>query len=263
MLLKGLKRLSFELSTRLFIYLVCLVIANVCFAASDDIEIVKSDGGVASSDASGKREKVVGVKAVLPPKSILATGSNGRAVVRMGTTGYIVLEKNSKVELANTKDRTWSLRQITGMIYYALNKMKGDQHFEVRTTTAIAGVRGTRFLIVDTPKRAEIDLRKGMVSITSLDGDFEIHKKTEMEEFEAYKQEGKDAIDEEKRKFGEYKANVTKEFVEYKSEFSLDANLMASFDGRRVVVRHLSAESGKDMEIIESYAEEWLKAVRD
>jgi hypothetical protein len=38
---------------------------------------------------------------------------------------------------------------------------------------------------------------------------------------------------------------------------------MASFDGNRVQDRSLSAESIRDMESIESYAEEWLKEVRD
>jgi len=263
MVLKGLKWFSLDLSTRLFFCLVGVVIANVCFAVSDDIVIVKSDGDVTTSDVSGKREKAVGAKSVLPPKSILATGPNGRAVVRMGDTGCIVLEKNSKVELSNIKERSWSLRQITGIIYYALNRMKSGQRFEVSTTTAVAGVRGTRFLIVDTPKRNEIGMRKGKISVTSPDGDFEIHKKTERDEFEAYKQEGKDEIEEEKRKFGEYKANVEKEFVEYKREFSLGENLMASFDGKRVLVRPLSAKSEKDMAAIESYAEKWLKAVSD
>lgn len=247
-------------------YLLCFVviaIATVCFAAGDDIVIVKSDGSVATSNAAGKREKTVGSKSVLSPKSVLSTGPNGRAVVRMGNKGFVVLEKNSKVEIVNVQDRTWSLRQIAGKIYYALHKMKGDQRFEVITSNAVAGVRGTRFLIVDTPKSNEIGMRKGKVNVSSTDGDFEIHKKTEQDEFEAYKQEGKDAIQEEKRKFGEYKANVEKEFIEYKREFSLDANLMASFDGKRVMVRPLSAESGKDMAAIEAYANEWLSEVVD
>jgi hypothetical protein len=240
-----------------------LFMMNTCFAAGDAIEVVKAEGSVVTSNASGKQEKNVGTKNVLPPKNVLTTGPNGRAVVRMGNTGYIVLEKNSKVEIGNPKDHAGFLRHITGMIYYALNKIKGDQKVEVRTQAATIGVRGTRFLIADLPDRQEIDMRKGQVSITSPEGEFEIHKKTEQDEFEAYKQEGKDAVEKEKRKFEEYKANTEREFVEYKREFSLDANRMASFDGKRVVDKPLDAEAAKDMEAIESYAEDWLKEVRD
>jgi hypothetical protein len=243
--------------------LISITIVSVSFAAGDDVLIVKSDGDVTMRDASGRQGKAVGTNAVLSPGSILATGTNGRAVVRMGHAGYIVLERNSKVDLGRTTERSWSLRQVGGMIYYALNLLKPDQRFEVRTTNAVCGVRGTRFLIVDTPERDEIGMRKGQVSVASPDGDFEIHKKAVQDEFEAYQQEGRDALEQEKRKFDEYKAAVEKDFVEYMRKFSLGENLMASFDGKRVVVRPLSAESENDMKTVESYAEEWLEKVRD
>ena len=254
---------SVKLITGFVFCLAGIVMASTCFAADDVIEVVKAEGSVATSDTSGKQENAVASKSVLPPKNILATGPNGRAVVRMGNTGFIVLEKNSKIELGNPKDHAGFLRQITGMIYYALNAIKGDQKLEVRTKTATIGVRGTRFLVTDIPDRNEIGMRKGQVSVTSPEGEFEIHRKTEQDEFEAYKQEARDAIAKEKRAFDEYKARTEHEFVEYKREFSLGANRMASFDGKRVVDRPLSAETIKDMESIETYAEEWLKEVHD
>jgi len=240
-----------------------LVMANACLAAADSIEIVKSEGSVATSDAFGKKGTAVASKSVLSPKNVLSTGPDGRAVVRVGSSGYIVLEKNSKVEIGNTRDHAGFLRQITGLIYYAMNTIKGDQKLEVRTRTATIGVRGTRFLIADMPERNEIDMRKGLVSVASPEGEFEIHKKSVQDEFEAYKQEARDAIAKEKKDFEEYKARTETEFVEYKHEFSLEANRTASFDGKRVVDRPLSAESRKDLESAESYADEWLKEVHD
>ena len=248
---------------RLLLCGICLFMANACFAGSDAIEVVKSEGNVTTNNAAGKQEKAVGSKSVLPPRNVVSTGPDGRAVVRMGNTGYIVLEKNSKVELGDSKDHAGFLRVITGMIYCALNAIKGDQKVEVQTKAATIGIRGTRFMVVDMPDRNEIDMRKGLVSVTSPEGDFEIHRQAEMNEFEAYKQEARDAIAKEKRKFEEYKANTRKEFIEYKHEFSLGANRMASFDGKQVVDKPLSEESVKDMESVESYAEEWLKQVND
>jgi len=251
-------------SARFLACLAGLVIANACFAAGGDaIVIVRAEGNVTTSDPAGKQEKPVGTKNILPPSNTLATGPDGRAVVRVGNAGYVVLEKNSKIEIGKGKDRAGFLRQITGMIYYALNTIKGDQKMEVRTKTATIGVRGTRFLVADLPDRNEIGMRKGLVSVTSLEGEFEIHRKAEQDEFEAYQQEARDAIAKQKKEFEEYKASTEREFVEYKREFSLGANRMASFDGQRVVDRPLSAEAIKDMEGIEAYAEEWLKEVRD
>ena len=244
--------------------LAAIIFANVCFAAGDSIEVVKAEGSVTTNDPSGKQKNSVAAKSVLPPKNTLVTGPNGRVVVRVPDFGYIVLGKNSKIEIGNTHDRGGFLRQLSGLIYYAVKALKGDQgKYEVKTLTATIGIRGTRFLVVDMPDRNEIGMRKGVVSVTSPDDDFEIHRKTEQGEFEAFKQEGSDAIVKEKREFDEYKANSEREFVEYKREFSLGANRMVSFDGKRVDDRPLSGETQKDMETLEVYAEEWLKEVRD
>ena len=253
------------LNKRLSVCVTVWLLSSVtAFAAGDDIEIVKAEGKVMTSDASGKQEKAVGTKSIVPPKNVLSTGPDGRAVVRMGNRGFIVLEKNSKVELGEKGDNAGFLRQLTGMIYYAVNKLKGDQsELKVRTKTATIGVRGTRFLVSDTEERNEIGMRKGLVNVTSSDGDFEIHRKSEQDEFEAYKREGMDAIAKEKKAFEEYKADTEREFIEYKNEFNLGANRMASFDGKRVVDRPLSAEVVRDMEDIESYAAAQLKLVRD
>ena len=251
-------------SARSIAFLAGMVIANAALAAGNAIEVVKAEGSVTTSDPAGKREQAVATKSILPPRNTLATGPDGRAVVRVGNSGFIVLEKNSRIEVGNPRDRAGFLRQVTGMIYYALNAIKGDERtLEVRTKTATIGVRGTRFLITDLPDRSEIGMRKGLISVTSPEGEFEIHRQAEMDEFEAYKQEARDAIAKQKKEFEEYKASTEREFIEYKREFSLGANRMASFDGMRVEDRPLSAETIKDMEGSEAYADEWLKEVRD
>jgi hypothetical protein len=140
---------------------------------------------------------------------------------------------------------------------------RSEKPVEVRTSAGTIGIRGTRFLVTDISDRKEVGMRKGQVSVTSLDADFEIHRKAELDEFEAFKQEAKDAIAKEKREFEEYKAKSAREFIEYKHEFTLAANRMASFDGKRVDDRPLSAESKADMESLEDYSREWIKQVQD
>ena len=231
--------------------------------AAESIEIVRSSGKVAIKQ-DDQKERTVGSKSILPTRHTLVTGPNGRAVVRVGEAGYIVVEKNSTIEIDRAKGHVNFFRQVTGMIYYAVKAIKGDQRkFEVRTSTATIGIRGTRFLVADMPDRNEIGMRKGLISVTSPDKDFEIHRKAEQDEFEAFKQEGKDAIAEENRNFEEYKAKSEREFVEYKREFTLEANRMVSFDGQRVDDRPLSGETQKDMETLEAYGKEWLDKVSD
>ena len=242
---------------------ISLLLANSSFAANT-IEIVKAEGGVTVSDKAEGKQNAVATKSTLPAANVLSTGANGRAVVRVGNTGYIVLEKNSKVEINNANDHAGFFRQLTGMVYYAVNTIKGkDRTLEVRTKTATMGIRGTRFLVADIPERNEIGMRKGTLSVVSPNEEFEIHRKSEQDEFEALKREGEAAVNKEKADFNAYKENAQHEFVEYKREFSLGADRMVSFDGKRVDDRPLSGETKKDMETLEGYAGEWLNEVQD
>lgn len=234
-----------------------------CIAA-ESIEVVRSSGSVAIKQGDQQKDQPVATRNILPAKHVLVTGPDGRAVIRIGEAGYIVVEKNSTIEINREKDHAQFLRQVTGMIYYAMNFVRGSQQpMEIRTVTATIGIRGTRFLVADLPERKEIGVRKGLVSVTSPGGEFEIHKKAQEDEFEAFKREAQEAIAEEKRKFSEYKANTEREFVEYKREFGLGANRMATFDGNRVEDRPLSDESRKDMETLEAYGKDWIAEVRD
>jgi len=237
--------------------------ASASIFADDVIEVVRAEGDVVVTQPDQPPRKVF-PKSILPAKNMLVTGPNGRVVVKVGATGYIVLEKNSKIEINKSGDYAGIFRHITGMIYYALNAIHGSQRsVVVKTVTATIGVRGTRFLVADLPDRKEIGMRKGQVNVESPGEAFEIHRKVQADEFEAFKKEARDAIDEEKRSFAEYKANTEREFIEYKREFTLGADRMATFDGNHVTERALSSESRKDMENLEDYAAEWIKEVHD
>lgn len=250
-----------QLSLGSMIFLIALAATNSSFAA-EKIEIMKTEGDVTVSDKVDGKQKAVSTKRVLPATNVLSTGPNGRAVVKVGDTGYIVLEKNSKVEINNGS--AGFFRQLTGMIYYAVNTITGkDRTLEVRTKTSTMGIRGTRFIVTDTPERNEVGMRKGTLSVESISGEFEVHRKIEQDEFEAMKREGEAAVSKENEDFEAYKADAEKEFVEYKREFSLGADRMVSFDGNRVDDRPLSGETKKDMETLENYGEEWLNKVQD
>jgi len=244
-------------------FVVTFIVSGSCLA-DDSIVIVKSTGKVTVQE-SGRKDRAVGTKSILPAKNTLTTGPDGRAVVRVGETGYVVLEKNSRIDLEKKSDHAGFFRQLTGMIYYAINALHGKQnkHVQVITSTGTIGIRGTRFLVTDESDRKEIGMRKGEVNVTSPDTDYEIHRKSEQDEFEAFKQEGRDAIAKQRREFEEYKAKAAKEFIEYKREFTLGANRMVSFDGKRVEDKPLSKETEADMGSLEEFSKEWIEQVKD
>jgi len=233
--------------------------------AGELIEVVKSEGSVEVRQQDQQAGADAETRSVLSTKYILVTGRDGRAVVRVGQSGYVVVERNSTIEINKSGNHANLFRQVTGMIFYAMNSIRGKLRppIKIRTNVAIIGIRGTRFLVADLQDRKEIGVRKGSISVTSPGEEFEIHRKAQEDEFAAFKKEAQDAIDREKREFSEYQAENEREFIEYKREFGLAADRMATFDGRRVTERTLSGESKKDMESLESYAAEWIKEVRD
>jgi len=232
--------------------------------ASDAIEIVKAEGNLTVSDPTGNNPKLAKTKDALPSANLLSTGKDGRAVIRVGNTGYVVLEKNSQVEINTSNDHAGFFRHLSGVIYYAVNSIKkNDRTLEVRIKTATMGIRGTRFIVTDIPDRNEVGMRKGILSVESPAGEFEIHKKSEQDEFEAMKREAQVAIEDEKHQFDKYKENTQREFVEYKHEFTLGMDRMVSFDGKRVDDKPLSGATKKDMETLEDYAGKWLSEVED
>lgn len=241
-----------------------LFLTQSCLAA-ESIDIVKSEGAVTVSKSAEGKSKSVATRSRLPVVNVLSTGADGRAVVRVGSTGYLVLEKNSKVEMDASKDHATFFRHLTGMIYYAVNTLKGkDRVLEVKVKTATIGVRGTRFLVTDMPERNAIGMRKGTVSVSSLDEKgFEIHTSAAAEGVAAMKEEAQAAMDKERAAFETYKENVQQDFVEYKRELQLGADRMLSFDGKRADEQPLDDTTKNDLESLESYADTWINKVKD
>jgi hypothetical protein len=219
-------------------------------AAEESVTLVRQQGAVQLESRDGRQ--------------LLTTGADGRAVVKAGATGFLVVERNSTLEIGRTDGAANVFRQVSGMVFYALNRLRaGMRPVQVQTATAVIGVRGTRFLVVEQEARREIGMRKGQVTVTSPREEFEIHRRQVEEEFAAFRKEASDAIARERREFEEYRSQNAREFVEFKREFSLGADRMVSFDGRRVTETALGEQTRREMESLEQFAAEWLPQVQD
>ncbi|MFA6013784.1 MAG: FecR family protein [Gallionellaceae bacterium] len=244
------------------LFLAALVWVNFSFAGNA-IDIVRAEGKITISDTQEGQQNAVGLNGRLPSKVVLTTGSDGRAVIRVGNTGLLVVDKSSKIEI-NLANHAGFFRQVSGIIFYAINAIKDkSQVLEIKTQTATIGVRGTRFVIVDIPGRNEIGMQKGVLSVMSLNEEFEVHRQVELDEFEKYKQAGENALQVEKDGFDAFKQKSSQDFVTYKKEFTLGAERMVSFAGKRVDDLPLSAEARQNIANLEIYARVWLDEIRD
>lgn len=97
---------------------------------------------------------------------VLCTGKKGRLKVLMSDDSVIALGSKSRLVLdshrftTKTHQRSTSLRLIRGRVRALVHKLVADKKpdFEVRTRTAVAGVRGTEFLIVADEDGAQVRL---------------------------------------------------------------------------------------------------------
>lgn len=219
-------------------------------AAEESVMLARQQGAVQVDSRDGRQ--------------VVTTGADGRAVVKVGDSGFVVVERNSTLEIEHAIGAANLFRQVNGMIFYAMNRMRaGMKPVQVRTATAVIGVRGTRFLVVEEEGRKEIGMRKGQVTVTSPREEFEIHRKQVEDEFAAFRKEGSDAIARERREFEAYRAQNAREFVEFKREFQLGKDRMVSFDGRRVTETALGEQTRREMESLEQFAADWLQQVED
>lgn len=235
-----------------------------CIAETEVAEVVRVEGRAETRDRAGATQGPVRVGTRLTEGGTIETGDNGRVVVKLGTSGFAVLDRKSKLEVAPPKERTGLLRQITGWIYYAIRRdASRTESVSVRTTVATIGIRGTRFLVVDIPGRSEVGMRKGQVNIESPEGEFELRRTAEKDEFEVYKQQGSAAVEQEKKDFEKFEAATKTEFAQYTREFTLGADRQAVFDGKQVREQALSAEARGEMESAEAFGADWLNKVKD
>ncbi|MBA3023395.1 MAG: FecR domain-containing protein [Sideroxydans sp.] len=250
------------MSMALLYGLLGLTAADVCLA-DETIEVVRSEG-VLQVGEPDKQATDAKVKRLTGNRYVFSTGANGRAVVRVGNAGFVVVERNSSLEVDRSSGAVNLFRQVSGMIYYAMNKVQRSTHkVKIKTTTAVIGVRGTRFVVVDEAARKEIGMRKGEISVTSPNDEYEIHRRQVDDEFDAYKKEARDAIAREKKAYEDYRAETAREFIEYKREFTLAADRMVSFDGNKVTEGALNEKTKQDMESLESFGAEWIGTVHD
>ena len=150
----------------------------------------------------------------------------GDKVITYNSLATIKLKDNSIIKLNKFSSIKFGKKFFqTGEVYYHITKQK-HKILEVATEFTTIGVKGTIF-IVDTNQTKAVSLKKGLISLTSPKGKYEIHRKKLFSEFKNYQKKVNDEFD-------AYKKQLYKEFIEYKKSFDLSQNHMVSFNGNKV-----------------------------
>ena len=142
-----------------------LLVASLGTAALADVKIsvLKAKGKVIYNGKSIKK----GDK--LEPGHILDTTAAGSLAVVTYPDAPQLLFKKGKVTLNPVTKEKPAVEMISGAIYGWLRGKKNNKEFLIQTKSAVAGVRGTKFMIEEEKERTYYCVCEGEVSVTKGD----------------------------------------------------------------------------------------------
>lgn len=107
---------------------------------------------------------------------VVATRPKGRVRLQLVDESKLTLGSETKIELSESvynrrkKSRFSFIRMSLGKARFLVQKLVNLRRssFKVRTSTAVIGVRGTEFIVVDLPGRTDVISIKDPIEVTSL-----------------------------------------------------------------------------------------------
>lgn len=119
-------------------------------------------------------EAGAGVGADIFVNDTIRTGSDGRAEVTFTDGSVLTVGPDSEVAVAffapEASESVALLDLLSGIARMTVNKATAWGRFEVRTTTAVASVRGTDYLVEAAPEKTAVFVSEGRVAVSSRAG---------------------------------------------------------------------------------------------
>jgi hypothetical protein len=183
------------------------------------VRIAKIEGKVKVLTASSIKKHTAVVGELLFQGDKLITYADSKAVVLTGDNSKLALNENSELTFKDIQ----TLEQVSGEVYYNIQKRAHSKGLKVETPFSIIGIKGTEFIVVANETDGEIALNEGLIGVESLQADFELHKQKIMQEYEAFKNR-------QMEEFEAYKAQGQDDVVTYVKAFDLHASKILRFD---------------------------------
>lgn len=142
----------------------------IAAGTANEIWIVTQLSGDARVVHPGAQSASLKVSDQLAPGDILTTGASGRATLVHGGD-YILVAPRSQLKLPSTPQPTGFTRvvQTLGTLLFKVQHT-GIPHFAVDTPMLAAVVKGTTFTVVVDQQRSAVQVIKGIVQVSALEG---------------------------------------------------------------------------------------------
>lgn len=183
-------------------------------------EVIKYSGDVKIQKGILKKNVTIGEK--IESKDILLTDKNGLAILKLNDNSKIILSSESRLIFNDPH----TIVQKEGKIFYSITK-RSTQGLKVTTDFAIIGVKGTEFIITSLPQKQECLLNEGSIDISSLEEEFELHEKKQLDEFHMYEQKVQNDYE-------NYVKKESENFIQFVKTFELTKEHSVIFDKLKV-----------------------------
>ncbi|SNR75620.1 FecR domain-containing protein [Desulfurobacterium atlanticum] len=178
-------------------------------------------------------KKVTNVPFKFGFNSKIKTYSSSRAFIDFGFSKLLLLEK-SVLTVKNRGD----VYQEEGEVIYSVKRYGNVKGFFVKTPVSIIGVKGTEFIIaVGSVDSVKVGLKKGFLSIRSVEEPFKVYKAVVEDEFSKFKKEFENYKKKQVDEFEAYKRKLKEEFLFYAKEFTISAGKSLVIKGNKVVIQ--------------------------
>ena len=218
---------------RLFISLILLTLLTPqCLLAEEAGKIAAIEGNAFYHPGSQPRgEPITGTGKQVEVGDMIRTKHQASA-------GVILID-GSKVAIDEQSSAIFRLQNAidvdSGIVVVDIKKRGGLSGFQIKTKTAVIGVKGTQFVVAADDKNLSVYTREGTVSVESIKGEFKQYKRKVMDEFAAFKKQMQDG-------FEQFKAEQQREFVGFVKSIDVKAGKMISISGEDLEEADVSKE---------------------
>jgi hypothetical protein len=118
---------------------------------------------------SGNKTVIPVPGTVIMENSIVKTGSLSIIDIKYKDSGVIRINENSNMKISqlfsSSQGEDTVLMMNKGTVFISISKLKKDSRFEVKTPTAVAGIRGTSFKVSADDEKSRIDVLSGKILV--------------------------------------------------------------------------------------------------
>lgn len=195
-------------------------------------EVSKVSGMAYLHKPSGLRALPVKTGMQLFPEDTVSTTASGKVVLRLFDGSTVVLDGLTRMRFRSPNE----FYHERGVAYFDILSKENAQRgrLNIRTDFAIAGVKGTEFIINAHPYSPGISLNEGELQIDNPNEEpYELVRRRAPSGFEDYKNRQMSA-------FQQWKSQLVEEFIGYKKSFTMESGKQVLFNGQKAVEESFS-----------------------